>query len=102
MTAVSVRLPDDVANRLSQLAALTGRSKSFYITEAILEHLDDLEDIYLAEKRLEDIRAGRTTTVPLAEVMKRYGLEDWARPGGRAGAGQARPSCSQAHFEVSA
>jgi predicted transcriptional regulator len=37
MTAVSVRLPDDVANRLNQLAALTGRSKSFYITEAILE-----------------------------------------------------------------
>ena len=76
MTAVSVRLPDDVANRLNQLAALTGRSKSFYITEAILEHLDDLEDIYIAEKRLEDIRAGRTKTVPLEEVMKRYGLED--------------------------
>ncbi len=76
MTAISVRLPDDIVNRLNQLAALTGRSKSFYITEAILEHLDDLEDIYLAEKRLEDIRAGRTKTVPLEQVMKQYGLED--------------------------
>jgi RHH-type rel operon transcriptional repressor/antitoxin RelB len=76
MTAVSVRLPDDVANRLNQLAALTGRSKSFYITEAILEHLDDLEDIYLAEKRLEDIRAGRSKTYTLEEVERDLGLAD--------------------------
>jgi len=76
MTAVSVRLPDDIANRLNQLAALTGRSKSFYITEAILEHLDDLEDVYLAEKRLEDIRAGRSKTYTLEEVERDLGLAD--------------------------
>ena len=76
MTAISVRLPDDIANRLNQLAALTGRSKSFYITEAILEHLDDLEDIYLAEKRLEDIRAGRSKTYTLEEVERDLGLAD--------------------------
>jgi RHH-type rel operon transcriptional repressor/antitoxin RelB len=76
MTAVSIRLPDDVANRLNQLAALTGRSKSFYITEAILEHLDDLEDVYLAEKRLEDIRAGRSKTYTLEEVERDLGLAD--------------------------
>ena len=76
MTAISVRLPDDVAHRLNQLAALTGRSKSFYITEAILEHLDDLEDVYLAEKRLEDIRAGRSKTYTLEEVERDLGLAD--------------------------
>ena len=76
MTAISVRLPDDIVNRLNQLAALTGRSKSFYITEAILEHLDDLEDIYLAEKRLEDIRAGRSKTYTLEEVERDLGLAD--------------------------
>jgi len=46
------------------------------VREAILEHLDDLEDVYLAEKRLEDLRAGRSHTVPLEEVMKDYGVED--------------------------
>jgi uncharacterized protein (DUF4415 family) len=34
-----------------------------------------LEDLYLAEQRLVDIRSGKTQTVPLEEVMKRYGLE---------------------------
>ncbi|WP_418649017.1 DUF6290 family protein (plasmid) [Thauera butanivorans] len=75
MGAVSIRLPDDVSQRLQNLAQMTGRSKTYYMVEAIREHLDDLEDLYLAEQRLIDIRSGKTQTVPLEEVMKRYGLE---------------------------
>jgi RHH-type rel operon transcriptional repressor/antitoxin RelB len=71
----SIRLPHEIENRLEKLSVQTGRSKSFYVKEAILEHLDDIEDIYLAEKRLEDIRAGRTQTIPLQEVMKKYGMD---------------------------
>ncbi len=73
--ALSIRLPGDVEDRLKTLAAKTGRTKSLYITEAICEHIEDLEDLYLAEARMIDIRAGRTKTVPLEEVMKRYGME---------------------------
>jgi RHH-type transcriptional regulator, rel operon repressor / antitoxin RelB len=75
MASVSLRLPDDVTQRLDHLVALTGRSKTFYMVEAICEHIDDLEDLYLAEQRMIDIRAGRTQTTPLEEVMKRYGME---------------------------
>lgn len=75
MAAVSLRLPDEVTQRLDKLAAVTGRTKTFYMVEAIREHLDDLEDLYLAEQRLIEIRAGRSQTVPLEEVMKRYGME---------------------------
>ena len=49
---IAVRLPRDIEDRLDHLAKLTGRTKSFYVREAILDHLDDLEDIYLAEERL--------------------------------------------------
>ncbi len=75
MGAVSLRLPDDVSHRLQQLADRTGRSKTFYMVEAIQEHLDDLEDLYLAEQRLIDLRAGKSETMPLDEVMKRYGVD---------------------------
>jgi RHH-type rel operon transcriptional repressor/antitoxin RelB len=74
--AVSLRLPDDISNRLQKLAQLTGRSKTFYMIEAIREHIDDLEDLYLAEQRLIANRAGKSQSIPLEEVMKRYGLED--------------------------
>ena len=72
---LAIRLPAEVESRLDALAKATGRTKTFYASEAILEYLDDLEDLYLAEQRLIDIRAGKTQTVPLDEVMKRHGLE---------------------------
>ena len=72
---LALRLPPEIEERLEALAKATGRTKSFYVREAILEHLDDLEDVYLAERRLEDVRAGRSETVPLSELMKRYGLD---------------------------
>lgn len=73
--AISIRLPGDVEARLQNLAAVTGRSKTFYVIEAIREHLDDLEDLYLAERELEAIRNGVAKTTPLADVMRRYGME---------------------------
>ena len=78
MSAVSIRLPDDVSARLQNLAQLTGRSKTFYMIEAIREHLDDLEDLYIAEKRLIEVRAGRSKTHSLEEVERSLGLADRA------------------------
>jgi len=73
---LAIRLPEDIEKRLDTLAKATGRSKTFYARQAILEHLADLEDLYLAEQRLIDIRAGRTKPIPLADVMRDHGLED--------------------------
>lgn len=73
---LAIRLPEDIENRLDALAKATGRSKTYYAREAIVEHLADLEDLYLAEQRLIDIRAGKTGTVSLESVMKRYGVAD--------------------------
>ncbi|MBU4177890.1 MAG: type II toxin-antitoxin system RelB family antitoxin [Desulfurivibrionaceae bacterium] len=72
---LTVRLPDDIEDRLNNLSKTTNRPKSFYVREALERSIGDIEDIYLAEKRLEDIRAGKSKTVPLAEVMKRHGME---------------------------
>ena len=73
---LAIRLPQEIEARLEALAKATGRSKTYYAREAILAHLDDLEDLYLAEQRLIDIRAGKTETVPLDVVMKSYSVED--------------------------
>jgi RHH-type rel operon transcriptional repressor/antitoxin RelB len=73
---LAIRLPVEIETRLTNLAKLTGRTKTFYVKEAILEHLEDLEDIYIAEQSLQDIRSGKSKTIPLEEVMKKYGLED--------------------------
>jgi RHH-type rel operon transcriptional repressor/antitoxin RelB len=73
---LAIRLPVDIETRLDALAKATGRSKTFYARQAILEHIEDLEDLYLAEQRLIDLQAGKTKAIPLDDVMKAYGLED--------------------------
>ena len=73
---LAIRLPAEIEERLTALAKATGRTKTFYARKAILEYLEDMEDLYLAEQRLIDLRAGRSETVPLEEVMERYGMEN--------------------------
>ncbi len=67
---LAIRLPPEIEKRLADLAKRTGRSKSYYAREAILEHLDDLEDYYLAAARVEEAR------LSLEDVEHRLGLED--------------------------
>lgn len=74
--SVSLRLPPDLNQRLSYLAEQTGRSKTFYMLEAIQKHLEDLEDLYLAEQRLVDVRAGRSMTHSLDDAERSLGLAD--------------------------
>ncbi len=76
MAAVSLRLPDEISDRLAELAEKTGRSKTFYMVEAIKEHLEDIEDLYIAEQRMIDIKSGKSKTIPFEDVEREIGLGD--------------------------
>ena len=67
---LALRLPPDIEKRLDDLAKRTGRTKSFYAREAILEHIDDLEDLYIAKQRMED----DPQFVDFDDAMKELGL----------------------------
>lgn len=67
---LAIRLDADTERRLDRLATMTGRTKTFYAREAILEHLEDLEDIYLAAQRLR--RPGKTYSAK--DVKRELGL----------------------------
>ena len=71
---LAIRLPADIEKRLEKLAKRTGRTKTYYAREAILQHLEDLEDIYLADQVYERILKGEEKTIPLEEAMKRLGI----------------------------
>lgn len=72
--AVSIRLDPEIELRLDQLAAQTGRAKSYYLRELIERGLDDLEDFYLADATMERIRKGQENTVSSAQVRKELDL----------------------------
>jgi RHH-type rel operon transcriptional repressor/antitoxin RelB len=73
---LAIRLSEDIESRLEALAKRTGRTKTFYAREAIERHLEDLEDLYLAERVSKRIRAGKEQTSSLEEVEARLGLAD--------------------------
>ena len=73
---LALRLPEEIEERLAALAKATGRTKSFYAREAIVEHLDDLEDLFLAEKRLARVRDGKSKPYSLKHVEDELGLAD--------------------------
>ena len=72
--ATSIRLEPAIEQRLDRLAQMTGRTKAYYLRELVTDGLDDLEDVYIAEQRLIDLKSGRSEAVSLETVMKRYGL----------------------------
>ena len=49
---LAIHLRGEIERRLADLARRTGRTKTFHAREAILTHLEDLQDRYLAEERL--------------------------------------------------
>ena len=51
---ITIKLSAKDEKRLDKLSKLTGRSKSYYIHQAVREKLDDMEDLYTAEYRLEN------------------------------------------------
>ena len=71
-TTLAIRLPEDINDRLDKLARQTGRTKTFYAREAILEHIEDLEDTYIATERLK--KSERTWT--MEEVEEQLGILD--------------------------
>jgi RHH-type transcriptional regulator, rel operon repressor / antitoxin RelB len=62
---LALRLPPDIEQRLDALAKKTGRSKSYYAREAILRQIEDIEDYYLARRRLA--RGGSRVTLESLE-----------------------------------
>lgn len=73
---LAIRLPQEIEHRLADLSKKTGRTKTFYAREAILRHIEDLEDIYITEQRLLDLKSGKSSTVTLEELLKEYDLEN--------------------------
>ncbi len=69
---LAIRISAEMEKRLAELAARTGRTKSFYAREAIEAHLADLEDFYLAEERMKALAEG--DAIPLARVKAELGL----------------------------
>lgn len=72
---VSIRLDEKLNQRLNVLAQQTGRTKTFYVREAVEEHIEALEDAYLADQVIKRVRAGKEETHSLDAVMQNLHID---------------------------
>ncbi len=72
---LAIRLPAKIEERLERLAKHTGRTTAYCAKQAIIQHLEDLEDVEIADKRLDKLRTGKTRTVPLSRLVRKYGVD---------------------------
>lgn len=71
----AVQLPDEAYERLKSLADASGQSPTDFMSKALLEYLEDVEDIARAEEIMSKIEAGERKTYTLEEVERRLGLD---------------------------
>ncbi len=65
---LSIRLDEELEARLERLSRLTGRSKSFYVKQALQDQIEDLEDLYLARRVARRVEEGRERLVPIEDL----------------------------------
>jgi RHH-type transcriptional regulator, rel operon repressor / antitoxin RelB len=66
-----IRISRKLDQKLDQLAAATGRKKSYYATKAIERYLEDLEDYFAARDALKKSKKRYS----LADAAKELGLD---------------------------
>ena len=73
---LALELHPELEARLEELAALTARSTSDIVQEALIEQIDDIEDLVVARKRLIESRARGEKFIPLEQLIERHGMEN--------------------------
>ncbi|MDR2974251.1 MAG: DUF6290 family protein [Propionibacteriaceae bacterium] len=74
-TAVmSVRVPEDLKERLDDLSQTTGRPSAFYVKQALEAYLEDLEDSYAADQAYKEWKADGFTSRDWTELKAEAGL----------------------------
>ena len=72
----SIRLGKETEERLTRLSQITGRSRAFYLREAIETALPRLEQEYDLLQRVHDVRSGKSETYTIDEIRTDLGLDD--------------------------
>lgn len=73
---ISVRLPEDLRERVEALAQATRRSQGDIVREVLERDLSELEWEQRIIARTADLRSGRARAVPLAVVESELGLSN--------------------------
>ena len=71
---INIRLDEEILQELDMYAKELERSRTYLIEKAITAYFDTLDEL-IADKRIDDVKNGRSEVVPLREVLKEAGID---------------------------
>ena len=72
--AINIKLEKDVVKLLDEYAQELNKTRTTLIEKAIELYFDKLDEM-IADQRIDDIKSGKTTVVPLEDVFKKAGVD---------------------------
>ena len=77
MTTISAQVSEELYKSLNDVAKQLQRSSSYIIREAITSYIEEMKEDIEDYNDAVEILARNEPTIPLEEVMKKLGFEDW-------------------------
>ena len=72
--SINIRLEKDVLETLDEYAEELEKTRTSLIEKAIELYFDKLDEM-VADKRIDNLKSGKSTLVPLEEVFKKAGID---------------------------
>ena len=71
---INIRLDESLLANLDEYAKELDRTRTYIIEKAISAYFDTLDEM-ISDKRIDDIKAGKTEVFSLEEVAQKLGLD---------------------------
>ncbi len=72
--AINIRMDEDLLHELDNYAKELERPRTYLIEKAVSAYFDTLDEM-ISDKRIDDLKSGRSVAVPLEEVFKKAGID---------------------------
>ena len=72
--AINIRMDESLLANLDEYAKELDRTRTYLIEKAVSSYFDTLDEM-ISDKRIDEIKSGKTEVYTLEEVAKRLGLE---------------------------
>lgn len=71
--AINIRLEETLLNDMDAIGKEIDRSRTWIIEKAVSAYMDTLDEM-IADKRIDEVKAGKTDVMSLEEVAQSLGL----------------------------
>ncbi len=72
--AINIRMDEALLSDLDSYAAELDRSRTYLIEKAVSSYFDTLDEI-ISDKRIDDIKSGKSEVVSMEEVFAKAGID---------------------------